>query len=50
MYGEKVMNPANYTCNKNQTGQDNKKPFYNLFKLEFFPSSPFNLLLQFFLS
>jgi hypothetical protein len=47
MYGEKVMNPANYSCYENQTGQDNKKPFYYLFKPDFFLSFSFNLLLQF---
>jgi len=47
MHCEKVLNPADYPGNENQTGQDNKKPFYYLFKLDFFLSFSFNLLLQF---
>lgn len=47
MYGKEVMNPGDYTSYENQADQDNKKPFYHLFKTEFFPSFPFNSLLQY---
>lgn len=47
MYCEKVINPANYTCNENQTGQDNEKPFNYLLKPDFFLSFSFNFLRQF---
>ncbi len=36
MHREEVMNPANCPCNKNQTCQDNEKPFYYLYQLDFF--------------
>jgi hypothetical protein len=36
MYSKEVLNPGDNPCNENQAEQDNEKPFYYLFELEFF--------------
>ncbi len=35
MLSEEVMNPCNDPQNQDQTGQNNEKPFYYFFKLDF---------------